>query len=408
MKHFLSVIGIVLTLILIFIGCMNNNSDHKSAWDSDGMLIINGKRTFILGSYHLPKSENPYQELAEAGFNLVHAPSKIETLDQAQKAGLHAWVTVGTLNPEKQEESAEKLTNKIKKFKDHPALLIWESVDEPAWTWNKAECRIPPEPFAKGYELIKSIDPEHLMYMNHAPTNLVSTLQKYNSGTDIVACDVYPVIAPNTPPMFALFPDGYQGDLLNTYISQVGTYTKKMRKVAGIDRPLFMVLQGFAWENLRKKNRTDSLIRYPTKLETRFMAYHAIINGANGINYWGHAYTPQPSPFWSDLKSVVSELASIQDILVAPTKTMRVVKSYHELGHSIDMGIEIMVKKARGTYFLITANADKNPAKVSISGFGRDNIAKVLFEDQTIKIKDRVITDTYKPFEVHVYQLGNE
>lgn len=397
---------ILLAACLLIAGCTSsNNANRKVSYDSDGMLQINGERTFILGSYHLPKSDKPYQELAEAGFNLVRTPASTEALDKAQAAGLYSWISIGTINPKKRDASSQKLRETVEKFKDHPALLIWESVDEPAWTWNKVECRVPPEPLAEGYQLVKSIDPEHLMYMNHAPTNLATTLQKYNSGTDIVACDVYPVIVPGTKPMYALFEDGLQGDLLNIYISQVGEYTDKMRWVAQGKRPLFMVLQGFAWELLRKEEANPELVKFPTRHETRFMAYNAIIHGATGINYWGHAYTPQPSQFWSDLKSVVSELASIQDILAAPTKDMHIVNIYHEMGHSVDAGVEVMIKKARDHYYLFAANADKNPVKVSISGFGREEKAEVLFENRTVFTKERQLTDTFKPFEVHVYKL---
>lgn len=399
---------LVLALCLLIAGCAPTTSvDKKCSYDTDGMLLVNGKRTFILGSYHLTKSTQPYQELAETGFNLVHTAATQDALDQAHAAGLHAWITVGTIDPANRETSSQKLRETVTQFKDHPALLIWESVDEPAWTWNEAGWRIPPEPFAEGYQIIKSMDPEHLMYMNHAPTNLATTLRKYNPGTDIVACDIYPVIVPGTKPMFALFGDGLQGDLLNTHISQVGEYTDKMRWVTEGKRPLFMVLQGFAWELLRGKETDSTLVKFPTRHETRFMAYNAIIHGATGINYWGHAYTPQPSPFWSDLKSVVSELASIQDILAERTKDMHIVNIYHEMGHSVDAGVEVMIKKARGHYYLFAANADKNPVKVSITGFGREKNAEVLFENRSLQIEDRKLTDTFKPFDVHIYKLSD-
>ena len=62
-----------------------------------------------------------------------------------------------------------------------------------------------------------------------------------------------------------------------------------------------MILQGFAWEMLKKEGeRNSEMILYPTYEESRFMAYQAIISGAVGINYWGTSYTPQPSPFMDD------------------------------------------------------------------------------------------------------------
>ncbi len=401
--------GIVTVLLMsLFISCRQESKPEALVhYDEDGMLLIQGERTFMLGSYHLPKSEAPYQELAAAGFNLVRTPADQEALDQAHQAGLYSWISVGAIDSQRQTPSTEEIKKTIQQFKDHPSLLLWETVDEPAWTWNKAEWRVPPKTIIETYQIIKSIDAQHLVYLNHAPANLVGTLEKYNPGTDIVACDIYPVIKPNTPPLYGLFPDGYHGCMLNPYISQIALYVDKMRKVAGPDRPVFMVLQAFAWENLREKP-IDSLVLYPTHHELRFMAYQTIINGANGINFWGLNYVPARSPFWNDLKSVVAELASIKDILASSTKTIRLVKRYHELGYDIDMGVQILAKKARGAYYLLTVNTDKNPAKVSISGFGRDKVAKVLFENRKIQIENRQLTDYYKPFEVHIYELGEE
>ena len=337
--------------------------------DEDGMILIENQRTFIIGSYHLPKSDSPYAELANAGFNLVRSAASKEAFDAAHEHGLKVWYGIGAVDVDNEVESRKSLSQAIEAFKSHPALLARETVDEPAWTWNEAGARVAPKPIIDAYNLAKSVDPQHILYLNHAPVNLVSTMQKYNAGTDIVACDIYPVIPHGIRPMFALFPNGMQGDLLNTSISQVGEYADKMRRVAGPQKPMFMVLQGFSWEMLRNEAERDtSKILYPTWEQSRFMAYNAIIHGANGILYWGTSYTPQPSQFWTDLKRVTAELSGLRHVLAAKDHPMILKKNYHEMGHSIDAGVEILVKEAAGEMFIITANADKNPVKVTLTG----------------------------------------
>ena len=395
----------ITTIMLIFLFAAVT-APAKTNIDKDGMLLIDGQRTFIIGSYHLPKSEKPYQELADAGFNLLRVSASKDAFDKAQNAGLKVWYTIGTLDLKNVDKSKKELADKVQQFKAHPALLFRESVDEPAWTWKKAGARVSPQPFARAYKFIKSIDPDHLLYMNHAPVNLVSTLQKYNAGTDIVACDIYPVIPHGIRPMYALFDDGMQGDLSNCTISQVGEYTDKMRRVAGKSKPVFMVLQGFSWEMLRKEGERDtSKILYPTFQQSRFMAYDAIIHGANGILYWGTAYTPQPSAFWTNLKKVVRELADLQNVLAAGTEPLRVVKTYHETGHSIDAGVEFIAKKAGNDVYLLSANADKNPVKITFSGLTDFSRVRVLNENRSLLIKNGGFTDSYEPFAVHVYTL---
>ena len=55
---------IILFLIMSFtaISCNKHEEQNiikKFDHDTDGMLSKNGKRTFIIGIYHLPKGENP-------------------------------------------------------------------------------------------------------------------------------------------------------------------------------------------------------------------------------------------------------------------------------------------------------------------------------------------------------------
>ncbi|MFA6243025.1 MAG: hypothetical protein WC655_18960, partial [Candidatus Hydrogenedentales bacterium] len=231
----------------------NAAGPYTTAHDTDGMVTVNGNRTFILGAYqvgnkytaptHTPEL---YQEVAQAGFNLVSASGA--DMDLAQQAGLMTWANAGTLDLKDKEASTKAITDAVNAVKNHPSLAFLETVDEPAWSWMKPETRISAQALVEAYPIIKQADPNHLLYTNHAPTNLVKTLQAYNAGTDIIAVDIYPVAPAGLKTQYALFEDGLQGDLLNTYISQVGEYTDKMRRVGGPDRPVFMVLQGFAWE----------------------------------------------------------------------------------------------------------------------------------------------------------------
>jgi hypothetical protein len=393
----------------LFVYCSSergSTSLQEIGYDDDGMITRKGQRVFIIGSYYLPKGEDSYRILSESGYNLIRVGEKQDELDQAQAHGLNAWVSIGSMDPSGSAATGAAYRERIRRLKDHPALLCWEMEDEPAWRWNSADCRVKPDDLIKSYQAIKLEDPKHLVYMNHAPTNLVSTLQRYNASTDIVACDIYPVIPGGIRTSFALFPDGMQGDLLNIYPSQVGAYTDKMRAVAGAGRTLFMVLQGFAWEMLREKTERDSvMIKYPNYEESRFMAFNAIIHGANGIIYWGTAYTPQPSLFWSDLKAVTIELAGLQQILASRTIDLSLKKVYHELGHSVDVGVEILAKSVSGVTYLLTANADKNPIRVGLSGLRGFQTAAVLSERRKVRIVEGVLTDDYAPFAVHIYQL---
>ncbi len=383
-----------------------------TAFDDDGMVTVNGKRTFIIGSYHPAQGDRPYEELVEAGFNLVQAgPSE---LDKAAASGLMAWTGAGVIDVANPEESAKAIRERVSAVRDHPALAFLETVDEPAWDWMKATPRWTPEAFAQTYPIIKEVDPNHLLYTNHAPTNLVTTLRKYNAGTDIVACDIYPVNPGGLKHSFALFEDGLQGDLNNVYISQVGEYVDKMRQVTGPSRPLFMVLQGFAWEMLMPENeRREEKILFPTYQESRFMAFQSIIKGANGIIYWGHHTTPQPSQAWTDLKRVVREVADLGAPLASRAVPLHIDIEYIEMGRSVDDGIQYLAKEHGGKLYLFTCNADKNLCRATVSGLAGWTTARALYETsekgdglRTITLQDGAFTDTWKRFGVHIYELS--
>lgn len=378
-----------------------------TAYDDDGMVTVNGVRTLIIGSYYPAKSEQPYAELAEAGFNLVRTGLDTAEMDQAHAAGVMTWTSVGTIDLANREAGTAALLDKVRAIHQHPALAFIETVDEPAWIWKEVGPRVPPEPFVEAYPLIKEVAPNHLLYMNHAPTNLVKTMQAYNPGTDIVACDIYPVNPGGLREMYALFEDGHQGDLNNTTLSQVGDYVDKMRRVTGPNRPLFMVLQAFAWEMLRKEEeRDESKVLYPTHAESRFMAFQSLIRGANGIIYWGSHYTPQPSECWSGIKQVTREIADLSGPLARRTAALELDIDYHEIGHSVDVGVQYLAKEHDGKLYLFTCNAYRYPCRATLSGMGSWTTCRVLNEDRALPIEGGGITDDWDRFAVHLYEFS--
>lgn len=332
--------------------------------DSDGMLLLNGKRTFVLGLYQLPQDTAPWRRAADAGFHVVHADPKPDQLAQARAHNMHVWLTVGS---KRKPEDEARIRKFVAEWKQHPEVLFWETEDEPSFVWKKPkELRVPPEVIRETYLLVKSVDPTRPLYLNHSPTNLASTLARYNPGGDLIATDIYPVIPHGIREQYALWPDGQQGDFLNSTISQVGAYTDKMRQVAGPARGVWMVLQGFAWEMLREKDRDPKMIRYPTLAETRFMALQAIVHGATGLLWWGLYRTPPECGLWESIAAVARELKELSQELAARPLRASVQIEYHDTGHSLDRGIEWVAKPSAKGSVLIAVNADKNPVEATM------------------------------------------
>ncbi len=405
-KHWIGIRIIFLILLLPFSPASSDAQKTQYSYSADGMMNIHGKRTFLLGLYQKPNQPNSLESLVKTGFNLINLPADIGILDSAKATGMNAWVTLGTIDPAKREESWKKIKQSVVLLKNHPSILAYELADEPAYTWNSDQLRILPSIMRETRDSVKKADPKHLIYLNHASVNLVETMKQYNPSNDITACDIYPVIPAGIKIMYALNSDGKQGDLPNTTLSQVGDYVDKMRQVCGPNRPLLMVLQGFAWEMLRPAaERENSKIHYPTYEELWFMSWDAILHGANGLIWWGTAFTPPEHAFHKDLAKVVNNLSSLSNLLSAPAKAYPIQFRYHEMGHSISKGIEVMVKLDGKNIWIFTVNTERYPVKADIIVPSGTTKAEVLFENRMVHFTNNCLSEKYEPYEVHLYKL---
>ena len=80
--------------------------------------------------------------------------------------------------------------------------------------------------------------------------------------------------------------------------------------------------------------------------------------------------------------------------------------------HSVDeRPIAWMLKRRGDAAYLFTVNMRNSPARGSFliresaSGFGSDLSATVLDESRRISTRNGELTDEFKPYEVHLYEL---
>ena len=411
----LFLLGSTLVAIAFFSTGIRAESPVATKQASQNFLRVDGKSIFVVGAYALPKGHTLEQGKA-MGFNLVCTPADKTAWDNAQKAGLRVWHSFGGdmdfASGDAQQKRA-RIQAVVQQFKNHPALLYWESMDEPAWTdKDPARSRATAEGLTEGYRFLKSLDPNHPVYLNHAPRNTVETLRRYNTAADILCADIYPVLPRGIQTMYGLTEDGRHGDLPNQTPSSVGQYAEKMRAVAGPGQSVFLVLQGFAWESLRDKDQDATKILYPTYVQSRFMAYHAIIHGVDGLLYWGLAYVPGDQPYVKDLGRVLNELRDLSPALVGPTIPCKPTILYQERGSTISQGIEMLAKRDGQTAYLIAANASIDPAAADFASlppeFTKAKKLDVLGENRSVPVKDGSFFDEFEGLGTHVYRATIE
>lgn len=263
--------------------------------------------------------------------------------------------------------------------------------------------------FAEGCRFLRSLDPSHFIWLNHAPRNSVRAMREHNREVDMAGCDIYP------------FPGNLRNghsDLHNTLPSSVGDYTDRMQAAAP-GKACAMVLQGFGWGDLQQKV-TEAEIelgigRRPTLREQRFMAWNAITHGANAILYWGTAYLKEPESdesraFWQDLLTVVREMDGLKRFIAAPDVTPRPrVKVNEHYASNDGTGVTAMLKKVGDEYRLFVVNENPYGVEFTISGLPAD-IGTMKIErvgNGAVRLGGgRSISDGIKGYDVHIYHIG--
>ena len=358
--------------------------------DAENFIRVDGQRIFPLGIYASPGSDKALSDLATAGFThflsgaLPPAAMKI-VLDKAAEHQLMAWIAVSHLLDFSKDAKRrrETLRGLAATAGTHPAMLMWESIDEPAWGKQDAAG------LYEGYKFLRAVDQNHPVWMNHAPRNPILELAHFNRGADIAGCDIYPVPEPQS-----------QSNLPNRTIHVVGDETDKSVATVNNEKPIIMVLQGFGWKELNGKRGAAAGAILPTFDESRFMAYDAIVHGARGINYWGTAYTEKPSRFYSDLKALVSELRAMQSVLVAPIVTGAAAGSVT----SPENAVQMMRRSLGDRTVVIAINTQKQERRADFALPGVDTGSlRVLFEDRAITGADGRFSDTFGPYATHLY-----
>ena len=444
------------------------------------MLLVQGQPRFILGLYENPRDDAQLKEAVEAGFNLFQCGPSSAELDRVQSAGAMAWVNVGGALDLSSDTAAheQKLVETAPRLSGHPALLVWEGPDELLWNnwwvtmeqirpeldamraagqgtvelevlgrrardlfdrglyaefekvradfWRRAgrpapagqyhvddasaRVRKSADGMTAGIRALRKADPNHVIWLNHAPRNSLADLQRYNVAADMAGCDIYPV-----PPNLAV---GHS-DLPDKGLTSVGAYTERMRQAAP-GKACAMVLQGFGWRDLRAKvNEHETAVgigRRPTWAESRFMAYDAILRGANAILYWGTAYMKPAEgdgagakvrpPLWYDLLRVARELRALEPALVAaPLKTpnLRQAETYG----SIDgRGIICTVRRVGDDFVLLVVNESENGLAFSLQQLPAKLNGRTLYRlysHEEHPIEGGRLTDGIKACDVHVY-----
>ncbi len=388
---------------------------EKVTFREDHTVLVSGKPFFPIGLYYCGEefddaTGKQLKELRDYGFNTLGyyrwgSPGWKAELDRAHKLGFKVWVRGHNGFALESPEIEKAAVEQVKSLRTNPALLFWEFQDEPIYN------KVPVDASRKGYQVVRKEDPDHPMLVVEWPGS-AERFAEWKGIGDIFATDLYPIPRERA-----------YGKLPNHDITQMRDYLSALRQAHG-DRPLLLVLQAWAWDALKDGERG-----YPTAEESRFMAYQAVIHGAKGIFYYGQYHCTTPSPaaglvsqakdektrkaefekclalnrrFWERHRGFFKELTQASKVFTLPPAPT--AERIRPAGS--DAAIESATRKAAdGTLYLLSVNASdrQRPATFRLPAGVKASEVHVLFEDRKLPVKDGQFTDTFKPYDVHVY-----
>ncbi len=313
----------------------------------DRCVRVDGEAFFPIGVYSAGATVD-FPMLADAGFNTVHTygwegvrnyDAGVQWLDAAQDSGLMALV--GLYRPDVYEMNWDASVKRIQDVRDHPALLAWQTMDEPSWD---REGNMGKDYMPAAYDLLKQHDPGHpvtAVVCHFGDTTL------FEPDVDIMQADYYAV-----PPIPAV-------NFSGTGFHGVKLFVDKWRAASGGEKPYWYVAQGFDFSVSKAESHeiADEWQRAPNRDEIRCMTYTAVASGARGILYWslsrllGDEWSRSPLSrvkLWEDLCSVVGELNALMPLLASDSpehiqdhdRVVSMIKSDGEATHIIVVNYE--------------------------------------------------------------------
>lgn len=251
----------------------------------------------------------------------------------------------------------------------------------------------------RGWELVWELDKAHVLWQNHAPGNSIADMRHHNRGVNAAGCDIYPVF----------FTTGVPGTMVqNMDLTSVGVFTERNDDAAP-GKACWMVLQGFGYQDIQEPLFSEDLVhgRRPTYDETRFMAYDALLHGADAILYWGTRAIEKDSRLWRDIMSVAKELRALEPAIVGIKPPAAPVAVAETNWAAFDGGDpKLMLRQAGDDWVLIAVNEARVGVAFDVCGLpGELNGRQLyrLYSDEEHVVENGRFHDGIKTHDVHIY-----
>jgi len=388
----------------------------------DHTFLVDGKPFFPIGLYYAQEeiadpTGNGLAALKAMGFNYIfYNGTNPQEMERITRAGLY----IHSRPPGSLASQYNLLPAFVEKVRTHVPLLLWEMEDEP--TLNKVDF----EKTKKGCAILRQLDPDHPILVNHDTYISREDLQRWGSICDIHGFDFYPVpLKQWWYGSLGLPVIRFSG---SHSIAVMGQLTAAWQKSVP-DKPVLPVLQAFSWDPVKYGKQG-----YPTPDEERYMAYQVVIDGAKGISFYGRPLISTPSTavlippeiskdparakadfetgrqlnrwFWEQITPVIREVAEMAPVFAARDADWRPSIAPQDVQWGNAGAVESRVKQLDAAWVVLMVNSAPKGIRADIrlpilpkGGTVYEWTAGKRFDSR----KTGAFRSTLTPFAVRVY-----
>jgi hypothetical protein len=372
--------------------------------DSENVLVMHGRRRFVLGLYdtggywnHPQGYDARIRKIAEAPFNLYlnywlgGAPvqSLNALMTTLSKYGMGYLHTVNLWYPDHSRwprgttcgnNTADRLGQvdftacMAAALGSNPGLVGWYTADEqPA----DHAARV----FGQ-YTLLRANDPDGITFVAQ---NRPRELSRWRDAADVIGVDPYPIYnVPEDRPSPL--------EMVTAWVTQAQDSVER-------HRPVWAVIQFFKF---------GSRGHWPTYNELRTMSYMAIVAGAKGVLFWSYGAKALASvsdpvlqeEYWQRLVRLTREIKSLEDALLS-VDAPEILTTY-----TPSACLRVLAKHLHGHRYLIAVNNCSTSVQATLELTEPAASVTVLSEQRALQLSDsRAFVDSFTPYATHIYHI---